>query len=623
MFMSHIWVHSGLYAILVQMSSMQPVFVTYDEKEREAYLSQLGNFSPAERSLFHTLCRIWEPNIPYSRFISMVNRDSANAPAELKRLMAKLRKARMGIIVTNLREGERNSAGIVICEPGQSPYFAYLLEEKLLDVQEELRNPLPTQRAMQEDNDPVPDTFINALSYKQAAELVMDKQPRDLEIIALSAGEDETFLVTTNSLPRFIALAQGKFRFYFQNNNFLALGASVMGMSLAELRKALGQRAPNFWTSLSSSFLSQREALLAQRKVLLPEDLFSISRVLSGFFSAQMEVARERKEQEQERAADMVALTEIIQKSESLLVPRDLFERHLESFREKYGKNFTQFQNAFHETYMVPQDNRNLSVILELDGSLIHEDNVRSLFIQRVDKISKELYRYYLPRMSRYVRNKQSELGDIFHSNATFEADIEDRVKEIDDLLANLLEKPATVAEAFIQAGRRTKAINTVDEMKAAIVSFFYPDQLKFKELQVIFNLSAKSLYEHAFLNFGIFRQLILRITGRHESFLQKFSAQSQSIFRKMESNSALPSDYSGLWGTDGNPARLSRPKKRSSAGNSSRMGDPGGMEYRRRKQATGSKGTQQSNNTQKPVRKYNEHEQNEAWNEFSKSLRK
>jgi hypothetical protein len=618
------------------MSLIQPVFVTYDEKEREAYLSQVGNFSPTERSIFHKLCRVWEPMIPYIRFTSMINRDTANSTAELMRLMAKLSKAHMGIISSKFGDGTRNPEGIIICEPGQQIFFSYTLEEEILDVFENLLLPLPNQISLSEKNLPIPGEYVRELSYEQAAEYYINKNTKGGEIFSLPNQSGNAFLMTQGSLVRYLSIAISKMRSTFQNSNTLAMGASFMEMSLTELKTKLAAKEPAFWKDLSGTLLEQKDNLLAQRKVKLPDDVFDLCRFLNRFLTAQIKVAKEKKAKDEEKVADMAALSEIILKSDNYLVPQELFEKHLDSFREKYGDYYDNFRSDFDKAYLQPEASRNLPIILKIEGNLIHEDNIKPLFLQRVEKLSRELYKHYLPLMSKYIRSRQSDMQDIFHSAATFESDIEDRIKEMDHLTSVLLTRPATVAEAFIQAGRKTRELNTVEEMKSVLVSFFYPDEIKFKELQVIFNLSVKDMYQHSFLNFSILRQLIMRITGRHDSFRKKFEEQARIIYRRMETEAALPSNYAGVGprsrgsGSSGSSGRSGRSLRQSGRGVSgTRRLSEGRSRSSRGSGSSGaassSAGTSTVGSGEEAAKKrlYSVKERDQAWQEFSKSLKK
>ena len=47
----------------------RPEYVDFDPKSRDELLSQIGTFSPAERSIFGRLCESWQPSIDAARFL--------------------------------------------------------------------------------------------------------------------------------------------------------------------------------------------------------------------------------------------------------------------------------------------------------------------------------------------------------------------------------------------------------------------------------------------------------------------------------------------------------------------------------------------------------------------------
>ncbi|AHC15605.1 hypothetical protein L21SP2_2244 [Salinispira pacifica] len=548
------------------------------------------------------------------------------------RLMAKLSKSRMGIISTAIHQGERESQGIIVCEPGEQIFYSYLLDEELLDVFENVLLPMPTKSVLEEKNIIIPNEYVTPSDFKTIAGIYVNKQLQGTEIFSLELGNEQNdqLIFTRNAIKRLLTIHIAKMRGYFQSSNFLALMGSVMEMSLTELRSKVSARNPEFWKTLGSGILEHQADLRAQRKVKLPDDLFPVSKFLMEFLQAQIEVAKERKKQAEERKQDMKTLEEIISKSDSLMVAEELFESHLDAMREKYADQFTSFRREFEEAYLQPESHKNLPTILKIEGHYVHENNIKPLFLQRVEKLGKELYRIYLPLMSKYIRSNRSDLASIFNSTGTFEHDIQERVRQMDSLLASLLTKPSTVAEAFIQNSRLVKELKDVEEMKSVLVGFFYPERIQFKELQIIFNLGIKDIYMHAFLNFGILRQLILRITGRHESFQKKFGDQMQSIYRRMVNEAALPEHYSPQRkraredrafraGADGSRGPRSSSQRKLSTG---RQGGSASGSSSRSKAKVSGKVSGKPEIIQKK-RLYSRQEQDSAWSEFSKSIKK
>ncbi len=594
------------------MFLVQPGFVTYEEKDREAYLSQMGNFSPAERSVFHKLCKVWEPLIDYNHIFSVINRDTLNANSELMRLMTKLAKLSMGIITTKIQEGQRVPQGIVLCEPATQVFYAYMLDEGLLDVYQNLLTPISSRSQLKEKNVLIPSQYINKKTYAEIAEAYISKKTGSREIYGLDLGVNDTIYLAANSITRVLTIHISKMRSYFQSPNFLSLGASAMEMRLVELKAKLSTKEPGFWKLLATTLINKKENLKAQRKVKLPSDLFSVCFFLRQFLDTQITAAGAKKKRDEELKSDMLMLLETIKNGEHLMASHDIFEKQLEVLEKKYGDNSGSIREDFDTSYLHPPKNKNLPVILAVENNYIHQDNIKPLFLHHVEKTSRELYKHYLPLMSRYVGNEKSRMANIFISVSTFEADIGEQIQEQDKLLSVLLSMPGTVAEAFIHFDRRSTQIDDVKAMKAALVGFFYPEKVKFKELQIIFNLDLKALYQRAFLNLGIFRQILLRIAGKHESFIKKFSELNQSIYRKMASESALPGNYDQEQTAKKQPRKNNRRRQeRSAAGAGERI--TRNSNGQARKQAE----------IQKESHLYSQKERDTAWSEFSKNFKK
>ena len=308
----------------------------------------------------------------------------------------------------------------------------------------------------------------------------------------------------------------------------------------------------------------------------------------------------------------MQSIAELIRNYDGYLAPGEFLDAHLENLKEKYTDNFEAFCKDFNETLLQHDAKQKLPVLLKIDGNYIHGENVKDFFLKRVQHLSQELLRHYLTLMDRYIKESRLQRVNTFNSTAIFEVDIKDKVKELDRPLSILLHKPAIVAEAIIQRKQKTEQLSTVEDLKALLVSFFYPDRLKFKELQVIFDLNVKELYRRSFFKSGIIRQLIMRITGKHESYSKKFDEQSRAIYQRMMNESALPENY-----------RTGPGKERQAENEPRELELPASRRSRDAKTTGGQSRPIRQKLSRRSVRpKYSRKEQDRAWTEFSKRLK-
>ena len=602
------------------MKDSEPKFIHFNEKERETYLSQTGNFTLVERSLFHKLCEIWEPVISLNKFFNLANKDVPNAESAFSKFMIKLRNLRIGLISTDIVENKRTPKGVVLCEQNSAGFYACILYEEILNILENLSQPLPTVRNLQERNIRIPEECITKATYQQVAEAHVAKKKDSITIFAIQLNTEDSLIVPQRATPYLLNIQIAKMQLYFREELLMDLGASTMKMSLTEFRARFNSKEVEFWLYLSREFNGQREKLGGQNKVKLPDDLFSITYFLENFFAAQVDAAQKHRAHEQGKISDMQAVAEIVRNHDGYIAPREVVEGQLDILREKYHEDYDDFYEDFERDFLQQDRKKNLPVLLKIHDSYIHEENVEVFFLRRVEYLSRELLHYYRLLMSQYMKNSSHQGINTFNSTGSFETDIEDRVNELDVNLAALLKKPAAVAEAIIQGGRKTGRVTSVDDMKAILMSFFYPDRVKFKELQIIFNLDIKGLYKQAFLNSGIIKQLILRITGKHESYEKKFLDQSRGIYKRMINESALPKGHL----EDYQEEAGEKPGSRQRA----RPGDVKDLPTRSATRYSGkrfsdSRGSFQSGRSKKPSQsKYSHKEQDKAWMEFSKRLK-
>ena len=594
------------------MSFVEPKFVSSDEKGRETFLSQTGNFTPVERSLFHKLCEIWEPIISLKRFFKLVSKDISSADSEIKKLMIKLKSFRMGLIVTETVKNKRVPQGIILCEPDSQVFYTHVLNEEILNVSENMLLVLPTIQNLQERGVPIPKEHIEQATYQQIAELHVAKSWESSNILSIQIGSENAFVVPQKAISRVSAIQISKMQLYFRTEAFFELAASIMRKSLTELRANIALRDPIFWLNLSRIFNENRGKLDGQQKVKLPVDLFSTTYFLENFLMAQIDAVQKHRAEEQNRKADMQSIVELIRNYDGYLAPGEFLEHHIDGLKEKYADNFESFREDFDKTLLHNDEKAKLPVLLNIYGSYIHGENVKDFFLKRVERVSKDLGRYYLSLMDQYIKGSRTQRVNTFDSTESFEADIKKKVRELDNALSFLLNAPSIVAEALIQSGQKTGQVSNVDDMKALLVSFFYPNQVKYKELQIIFNLNIKELYQRAFLATGILRQLVMRITGKYESCTKKFSEQSRVIYQRMMKEAALPENY-----------RISsRKEKQKESGEkrvlpSSNKTDTNAP--RKQSPPVPRKGTSSRVSAKS---KYSRREQDRAWSEFSKRLK-
>lgn len=586
----------------------QPSYTNFDNKGREGFLSQIGNFTPGERDLFHRLCRAWEPEIGYQRVLAAASSENANARTDLERLMSRLKSEGVGLISTQIKDGQRQPHTLLLCEKLEKRFFEKLVEEYLIDVLEDPAQQLPGIQFLKAQGVQIPEEYLDPIDFEQLASLTGEKDAAgrvEGSLFLLPLGKDESYLITKSGVRRFASSALIKAQFLFQNSNLLAAGAALLNSSLMEMKKNIASRLPQFWIGLTKEVVAKRKQLEAHRKLSIPPGFFPLMLFLQRLIEAQVEAGKKAKQQDEERKLDLQAMAEEIRRAPSLALSDENFGNVLQGYKEKYGEGFENFKSEFEERYLKPAARANLSIILHLEKTYVHSDNLHSLFLSRINSIGPELQKIYLALMMVYIKNGGRMQDPCFTSPASMEDDIAEKIRNEDPLLFQLLQRPQAVAEAIINSSKKSNKVRSAEEMKLVLAGFFYPDQIRFKELAIICGIDLREIYQQAFMRLSILRQIIMRVTGKHESFNRQFNEHVQKLYSNLAKHSESRQDAE----PEGRPSRSKAPESSAKAG-------PGAEKSRRKLGSSPAKPA-------KTAKMYSETEQEKAWRSFQDSLKK
>ncbi len=586
---------------------VQPDFVTYDAKEREALLSQVGNLTPAERELFHRLSKMWAPEINYNTFFAMVSADSVSAKNDIDSMMRKLRTARLGLMTSSIKDGVRLPLSIVISNPDDYYFYHKVVEEELMEVVADISLPLPSQQGLTEKNINLPPQFITLTEFKDLADLYNQKEVKDHMIIRVDVRNVQ-LLMTSQTIKRFMTVALAKFKTYLQNSNFLSFLAQLKNMSLVDLKKNIDSHEPQFLVQLTKEISEHQDEIRQNRKINVDDAFWAVIMFLHHFLTNQIEETKRRKAAEEERALDMRSIAEQIKAEPLFLMTEDKFIELLLSYKKKYDKGFMDFKKDFEDKYLQAPERKALPTLVHLSRYYLHQDNLHAFFLLSLEKNSKELIGVYVHLMERYIKNPANSVITAFYTPDNFQNDIADHIKELDHLMHALLQRPSMVAEGIILSIRKHKETKTAEELKIALGPFFLGDRLQFRENSVLFDLNIITIFKLAFLKLSIIRQLVLKISGKFESLYKKFDEFVETTF----SDEILREKK--LKKADDSEERLGHGERKQS--------DPEDGATRRKRLSGGS--SKESAPSPPPVpKKYSKDERDGAWQNFGKTLKK
>ncbi len=601
------------------LSTNAPEYVTMDEKAREEFLSDLGTFSPAEREIFHRLCMMWAPEIPYSRAAGGISSDQNT----LDRLLEKLRARGYGLVRTAVEGRRLEKTAVVLTGRWDRRFAVTLLDEEVSRLIEDGGQYFATEDQLIERGVAIPSEFISDGNYDALARAYTDEPGNSAEIFRLKGLNGATHLVSARFARRFVTGAMERVRTQCVNATLLELLAKFRDASLTETRSAVVSKDPLTWLDLTTMLVDRRAAIDAKRNVVIEEGLYQAAVIVRGFLQSEIAETKRRKKAADERRADFAGIVQAIRESHSSLITQEELALIVHRVKPKYDDEFDEFAKEFYELALTATGKRSLPIILRLGDRYIHRDHILGEFRRRIADASLDLGEEYTSRMNSQLRHT-SPSDNAFLSRDNFESDIAARIRAADSYLWQLLEKPGLFAEAVIQGIKREKGAATIDEIRATLSNYIDVGEGEFLPLSHLLDLNMVSIYETAFQRLPVLRQLFYRISGRYETYKGKYVGRTtQSIgtrryhFRDTE---GPPAEPAGLGGTRRRlPEGLadlprSGGKARVTGGATPGMRRTGPNPHRRKR-----------GEEPKPARpkSYSESEREAAWSEFGKTLKK
>jgi hypothetical protein len=152
---------------------------------------------------------------------------------------------------------------------------------------------------------------------------------------------------------------------------------------------------------------------------------------------------------------------------------------------------------------------------------------------------SKELKFHYIQLMERMLRTGNKDRITVFYTRDTFKEDVLEMIKKDTPVLAEFLSKPRIVSEGIVHYFKNLKRVRDVNKIKDFMSNFFDKGVIRFKDADYLLNLYLLEIFEEAYKFLSWWKKLVLRLSGRKDSFKNQFSGLSEK-----EDNFQIPSAY-------------------------------------------------------------------------------
>ena len=599
---------------------MRPAYIGYENKQREELLSQTGNFTPAERGVFHKLCQNWQERIPYNRFIAILGHDDAATPGDVVSLLTKLRKARMGMLRTTFKDGTRHRDVIILTDENSPAFFAELAEELFNDMQELIQNPLPLLTLVRDQIGEIPPGAIQRVSPDELGTFFSGKQQAERPL-AVTTLDDEALLVTQPRLRSFVTITILKMRHFLSNTTLLGAVAKLQDTSLLNLKQKCAGKEPAFWLSLTQTIIGRKRDLEAMRAITIDTNFFHAAALLKNLIESQIHEAKQKKEEEENRQLDLDAIAMAIKEDPDQWVEQDQVTRMLEGQKEKYGERFEQFREEFYERFVHARGKNTLPKVVLLNRRYIHRDNIFPSFLVEFRALEAELSTHFALFMEEHLKSGNRNKDTTFTTLENFNEAIGRQVEARSEFVTALIAKPSILAEAMILHMKQNKLAGDVNELKQKLAVYFDPETMQPLPLNEWFNLRQLDLFERAFEKLPILRRIWIRLTGKYESFRGRYlgnstgaGASSTRLLRDRAAPSVAAVEPRGT---------AQRSGQRSTRGSSSPPSSHRRPATRRGATAQSAKRSDGTGSAAQKKRAYSKKQVDSAWDEFGNTIKK
>ncbi|MEX2442044.1 MAG: hypothetical protein WD492_00455 [Alkalispirochaeta sp.] len=592
---------------------MHPDYISFDTKDREELLSQTGNFTPTERSVFHLLCQHWQERIPYDRFISFLNHENGATTSDLLSLMGKLRQARMGILRTTVADGQRSREAMVVTEQDSPTFFAELADEYFTDMLESIVSPLPLISTVEEETGQIPQNAVQPVSPQEIGAYYSGKSTSNMAL-SVTTLRNEALLVTQNRLRPFVNVAILKMRYFMSNTSLLGGLAKLQDTSLLSLKQQCAGKDPTFWLALTQTVVDHRRDLESMRTLSVNENFFHAAVLLKNLIESQMSEAKQKKEEAENRQLDLNAIAMAVKESPEQWIEQTTLTEMLERHQEKYGKQFEQFREEFYERYVQTRGKNTLSKIVLLNRKYIHRDNIFLFFLQDFRMLETELAAEFSRQMEQQLNTGNRGKDSTFYSIDNFNEAIATQVRSRSEIVSALIEKPSILAEAMILHIKQNHLAKDVNELKQRLSIYFEPETMQPLPLNQWFNLRPLDLFEKAFEKLPILKRIWIRLTGKYESYRGRYLGQT-----------VMNSSHGSAGGTPAQASPAAEPRDATTKRTQRAIPPAGKRGKSSSKPAAGitARAPRSSSASEAAKRAYSKKQVDTAWDQFGNSIKK
>lgn len=578
-----------------------PSYAAYAEGEQEAFLSQLGNFTPYQRTVFRALCKINSGAVRYRPFAERMSLQIKNVHSEIDALVRKLNLHRLALFLYSRddsgKDSQKKKEYIILTDQGAQSFYRFSMQQLFEDISTGGAPRLPTEAVLEEYNLAIPDYMISEISKENLRKPYIQEIFITPSILAFPVTEGQHIYFLSSHLNQTIQLCIQVVRDITQSNTILSEFARFKNTTLSSVKQNLATRTPLVWMDLAKSIIEFDEQRNRQQ-ITISDSFRQAAEMLHVYLKNEIEDAKQKKEEEQELEEDLKKILEKLQKKYFEPISQEKLNTELETLKEKYGEGFQNVKDKFFDRYSKMKEATKLPPLVFIGKSYIHRKHLHKYVAYRFKELSDEFEEQYIELMMKILKTNNRGDDVTFFSKKNFNVDIENRIQNIDRFMAEIIEHPRILAESIIYIAKEEKQISDIEQVRHVLEQYFLPGTMQYRPVSEILKLNIFVIFRKAFNLLPALRQFWMKLTG-------KFRAQRDK-YNQFRPQAAREGPVSNNQNTSTGASRKA-PRR---AGLSVQDSIPS----RRRKGVR---------NIQKKEKQYTKQQTDEAWDDFRDSLKK
>ena len=505
-----------------------PSYFSMEPHKREEILSHVGSFTQTQYQIFHNICDFWNPALEFNTYIMKTHKPALVNKNQLELLMNKLQDAHMGLLQYKLIENELRPFRIVLTEKESPLFYYYVCEEILFRHYYEHGHPFITTKSFEKYNLTLQGKYISPLEPKVLGpSFHRAMQPQRL-IFGISRHNKPPILIPSGTLDEYLNFLIQYLIRESQSMTLLENISRLSSIKISEIQKSMGKREPSFWLTFTKHLFENREDLKIRIKGISPL-IFTSARMLYGYFYNSLAEQKQAHQDQQERTS---ALMEIIQNLREKNIQWTSL-KELETILNEKEKKWPGFREAFTETALKKKEGGEIPPLVILGGQLIHKDYLFPFFKGKIEHYTSELHNLYQDMMSDLLRTGNSDKYTQFYSKNNFRADILNRISSHSSQMKELLQKPSLMANITFYYLKELKGIKNNETIRQSMNLYFRSSLKQYQNIDEMLQLKLISLFDTSFQQLSWWNRLILRLSGRYDSYTGTFSESRQPDSKK------------------------------------------------------------------------------------------